>query len=697
MEVQTEREFNVIISTRFDYNELTQWEAYEFDKWEASFEVSRYNVYLDTPEFFLKKNNYTLSLIYGSNLTTNNRNKLQLKTVKNDSHDRLEFSYEFNSKEDIQKHLLIFVDRLKRQGIYLPSDISLVPFILLKQKRCKRGIYISGKKVYISFDEVQYYLPTNRNAILASAYFCEFEADETNPFSYNEIEPIVNYICSNFNGKVGGLTKFDLGYKLKDFGIWNIKNIFSSDKEWLDTYRKLENVSDYNPYRETIDMLWQYAIIHHYNTLDDQIYKNMYFATQKLKSTLSSVQTKKGYATNYNNLTNSIYFSNFEDLNKKEKFSRFNYTIYLGDKDQEIRREAFNIIYEGYLDYEKQISELLITITQNSSSHYFEDVFQNQYERKNFISNIFNLVHDNIYYFKKYAELRRKIAHLDTFYLFDMQFNLLSNKNNMISLDESKKKILVALRCLNKNEFLKELMDNGHIDIHNRKNKKNGNYTLPCKYPSPYISISYDSTYSSVITLAHELGHAMGILESDDYMKVPVFIQEIQASIAEALVMRYLSNNIPQIEYLELYLEKYRSNFFRQMMLFEFEYKCSEKDDLDVNLIPNVFSNVLHEYYDKDVVHIPDNAKYEYLKTPHFYLYPQIIGIYPIAFAIGEFLADEILNKRFDFDLFLKSSSQGELLLLLEKCGCTLSLDEIMYSFFGKFKSLLEKYEVISK
>lgn len=156
--------------------------------------------------------------------------------------------------------------------------------------------------------------------------------------------------------------------------------------------------------------------------------------------------------------------------------------------------------------------------------------------------------------------------------------------------------------------------------------------------------------------------------------------------------MKHLTTILPKRMLVQMYLEKYRANFFRQMMLFEFEYFSYSQEQLESHDLRSLFKKLLHKYYGKDVM-IPNDASFEFLKVPHFYNYPQLIGTYPIAFIVGEYVASEIVKGKFDMKEFLITSSKLDYISLMYKFGIEIKKMEFVSRFFSQYEYLLNEFE----
>ncbi|MBP9762367.1 M3 family oligoendopeptidase [Patescibacteria group bacterium] len=129
----------------------------------------------------------------------------------------------------------------------------------------------------------------------------------------------------------------------------------------------------------------------------------------------------------------------------------------------------------------------------------------------------------------------------------------------------------------------KEFFDNGWIDAEPAPGKQNGAY---CQYISadlhPYVFLNFQGKIGDVLTLAHELGHAVHTMlaRPKGYLQftTPLTLAETASVFSEILVFdelhKQLTDPKDRIAFTAAKIEETFSSVFRQINLYRFEQKA---------------------------------------------------------------------------------------------------------------------------
>ncbi|SCZ13199.1 Oligoendopeptidase F [Paenibacillus polysaccharolyticus] len=721
MKKSIEREIKLRIPSREQFNKLVNWEGEEFGGWEANFKLSRRTIHLDTVYFDLAKHGFSLSLIPNLNIENSKQNKLVLKQQLS-KYDKQELIYEFDNEDG---HISEHIKKI------LPFDLkeTIEPIFIINQIRHKRGMIVNRKSLYISIDEVHYLNIKDINAIVDTLFVCELESSERiqeDLLSVNEFQPLIEIIQKKFDAKLSNISKYDYAKSILDSGIWKTSNLYNSDEQWQDKFIYLKNrlntaittgTTDKDKVKEItleLDHLVNFSKVTYYNNLVSELYRKRlnqslglrdiwfkFINSEKIETYTDSEEII--YRKIFNDIYNKdINFDNINDShNNSFKLTKENYSSFLSSTDHTLRKNAFENLYKSYNQYKNVISSCLDgIITFNKQSHLQYSVTDESL-RKELLEFIMQQNNRNIKTLHQYMELRKQKLKSNRYSITDIQFPI-NHESLNISYRDAQNMILEAFSVLDltyQNQ-IKFFFSKGFIDITNSKNKRSGSYLIDAVSPNwPFISINFQSDLQSLISLAHELGHAIaniGLPAGQSYRSVPQLTAEIHASIFESIFMHYVENNLSPSLYLDMYLEKFRANYFRSMLLSEFEIliyeiKRSQKVTLNSEVLSKHYNEMLLKYYGSNV-ELPKFISLEWTKVPFFYNNPKSIIAYPIAFIIGEFIAQKILNNEFDMKSFLEKSSSKDTYQLLTDFNIDLLQEEIYLNFFNKFKELQSKY-----
>jgi oligoendopeptidase F len=204
-------------------------------------------------------------------------------------------------------------------------------------------------------------------------------------------------------------------------------------------------------------------------------------------------------------------------------------------------------------------------------------------------------------------------------------------------LDTSKAITLEAMQVLGDDwvDMQTEAIDERWMHVYPQRGKRSGAYMNPAAYDvHPYLLLNHNDDYESLSTFAHEWGHAMHTLYSQqtqpfDTAFYSTFIAEIPSTSLELILQDYMYSNTDSIDerlfYLGFGLENMRGTFFRQTMFAEFElalYEAAERGEaLSGEKISEMYGEILRRYHGHDdgVVIIDDLYTNEWMFVPHFY------------------------------------------------------------------------------
>ena len=365
----------------------------------------------------------------------------------------------------------------------------------------------------------------------------------------------------------------------------------------------------------------------------------------------------------YDNLNNSDLKLNPVIINGKEQeLTPENFQIYLNNKDEHIRKQAFTNLYRYYASLNNTMYSLyLASIKENtfiSQVRKYPSVLEMYLYNDNIpislLNNLVNGIHKGIPELRKYENIRKDYLHLKEMHNYDLYRDLVDPLASNIPYEQAKTILFAALEPLGKDyaSILKEALSNKWVDVYPNEGKRGGAYEISCFGVDPYVSLNYVNDFDSVSTLAHELGHAIHSYltnKKQDYLYqgYPIFLAEIASTVNECLIDEYFINNAKdkkeKIYYLNNFLEKFRTTVFRQLMFSEFETKVYSDYQNGSDISPGYFNNTyleLNKMYYGDTVTYDDEIKYEWSRIPHFYT-----PFYVYKYASGYIIALSIVNK----------------------------------------------------
>ena len=418
----------------------------------------------------------------------------------------------------------------------------------------------------------------------------------------------------------------------------------------------------------------------------------------------------------YYNLHNAdATFGSVEHNGKTIQISESNYIELLRSKDRELRKKVFEEYYKFYEKHKNTIAACYKN--KIKSSHFYSDVkgYSSALNASLYSDNIDEEVYHNLIKeihkylpdLYDYLLVKRKMLNVDELHMYDIYMEPNESKEKY-PFNKGKEMVFNALKPLG-DEYLEKLnrpFNEGWIDIYPNKGKKTGAYQWSC-YDSPsYVLLNYNDTYNSVSTMAHELGHAMHSVHSNEvqdyeYHDYPIFLAEIASTVNEVLLFNYSYENAKdkdeKINLIVDFLDMVRTTIFRQTMFAEFEMNMFDKNSKGISLTEEELSSSYYElnqkYFGENVVS-DDLIRYEWMRIPHFYT-PFYVYKYATGLVSALSLAYDILNgvdgARERYIEFLSSGGSDYPLNILKKAGVDITSKEPFEKAFNMFKEKLQE------
>ncbi len=369
----------------------------------------------------------------------------------------------------------------------------------------------------------------------------------------------------------------------------------------------------------------------------------------------------------YDILTNTEFkFGNIIDENGKEtEMTDSNYTVFLKSKKENIRKQAFNLMYKKYKEFLNTIGELYlakvkqdtITAKLRKYSSSLEKAVENDDSNLKVYNSLIEAINENIAVNHKFIKIKKELLKKDEMHIYDIYVNPIETKDEDISFEDAKEEVLNSLNILGKEYInkLEEAFSHNWIDVYPKNNKRGGAYSMGVYGVHPYVLDNFVNKKRDISTVAHELGHAMHSYYSNENQNIidsnyTIMVAEIASTTNEILLAKYqIANEKDRIKKAEIIyelLEMIRATLFRQAMFAEFEKEVHQKIEQGSILSPDDLSDMYYKlnikYFGKDCVS-DEQIKYEWARIPHFYT-PFYVYKYATGISAAIIIANNILS-----------------------------------------------------
>ncbi len=324
--------------------------------------------------------------------------------------------------------------------------------------------------------------------------------------------------------------------------------------------------------------------------------------------------------------------------------------------------------------------------------------------------NLIDAVHANLDKMYKYVSLRKKLLGVDELHMYDVYTPVVQAASENISFDEAKETVLEALQVLGEDYTgtLKEGFEKRWIDVYENEGKRSGAYCSGTARPHPYVLLNHKDNLNSMLTLAHEMGHALHSYYSSKHQPVctsdyVIFVAEVASTCNEVLLLRHLlkkTEDKKQRAFLiNHFLEGFKGSVYRQTMFAEFELEMGRMAERGETLTADALCEKYHElnklYFGPDMVS-DDGIALEWARVPHFF-YNYYVFQYATGYSAAVAIANRILSGAEgaveDYKRFLSSGGSDDPISLLKIAGVDMSSPEPINSALQLFAELVDEME----
>lgn len=417
-----------------------------------------------------------------------------------------------------------------------------------------------------------------------------------------------------------------------------------------------------------------------------------------------------------------IKFDTIEVDGKKVQLGHGTYSMLLQNKNQAVRKLAFETYYKSYINvintiagvYEGSVKADWFRAQTRKFGSTMEMALFYEHVNKAVYDNLIKCTHESLAPLHRYIALRKKLMGVETLNMYDLYTSIFDNADISCEYEEACELVLKGLAPLGEDYLavVRKAFAEHWIDVHETPTKRSGAYSMGVKGVHPYMLLNYQKTTHDIFTIAHEMGHSMHSYYSDatqpqaksDYK---IFVAEVASTCNEVLLLKYLlkTESDPAIKkyLLQYYLDMLRTTMYRQTMFAEFEqisHDMVEKDEpFTTEALCEKYLELNKMYYG-DAVHHNDEIKYEWARIPHFYrafyVYKYATGIVS-AVCIAEKILKEGAPALANYKKFLSLGGSMDPVSELKVAGVDLTSEEPFRIVAESFENTLAELEELTK
>ena len=403
---------------------------------------------------------------------------------------------------------------------------------------------------------------------------------------------------------------------------------------------------------------------------------------------------------------------------KEQELNNSNYTLYIEDKNRDIRKSTFKSLYKTYKQFKESfastlygnVKEDVVSAKIRGYSSAMEESLYHDELNMSVYNNLVDTINKHMDVVYKYYDLKKNILGLDELHLYDVYTPIVVDYDKKYDFEEAKKIVLDTVNVLGEDyvNTLRQGYIDRWVDIYPNKGKRTGAYSGGCYDSYPYILLNYQNKFDDVSTLIHESGHSMHSYYSREANSYPygyysIFVAEVASTVNELLLSKYMykhsTDKKEKLFILNRLMELFRATIYRQTMFAEFEkdiYEMVENDEvLTSDLLCDKYYDINKKYFGNNVI-IDDEIRYEWERIPHFYynfyVYKYATGLSAACYIVNRILSGEE-NAVEDYINFLKCGKSRSPLDSLLVAGVDLSDSKVIEEAIKMFDDTIEEFK----
>lgn len=394
------------------------------------------------------------------------------------------------------------------------------------------------------------------------------------------------------------------------------------------------------------------------------------------------------------------------------------------NRNQEDRKKAFEALYGAFENNKNTYGAIYRALLQrdvaSSKGRNYGSSLEKALEPKNVPTEVYTTLLksaiDNNAPLQRYVNLRKKALGLKEYHYYDNSINIVEY-DKTFDYDVAKDMVYNSVAPLGEDysNKMNKAISEGWIDVFETENKRSGAYSIGVYDVHPYMLLNYQSTMDDVFTLAHELGHTLHTMLSNENQpyalhNYTIFVAEVASTFNERLLLDYMIKNsndpIEKIALIEQALGNIVGTFYIQTLFANYEYQAHKLIEEGKAVTPDVLSgimdNLFKEYFD-DTITMDELQKIIWARIPHFFNSPYYVYQYATSFASSANLYDRITNPKYseeerakakeDYLTLLKSGGNDHPMAQLKKAGVDLEKEESFQAVAIEFDRLLNILE----
>lgn len=396
-------------------------------------------------------------------------------------------------------------------------------------------------------------------------------------------------------------------------------------------------------------------------------------------------------------------------------------TLVTNAKCEEDRKTIFESLYSWYDEHKNVYGEIYNTVVQAQLSTMkergYSSILQEHLYNNNIPESVFhNLIEvasENAQPLHKYLEIRRKYLGLDAHRSYD-RFIPLAKSEKTYNFEEARELFFKSIEKFPSDFQNKAHMvsSDGFVDVYHTLGKRTGAYSSGGEDIPPFILLNFNGELEDVFTLAHESGHSVHTMYSEESQPImkqgyTIFVAEIASTFNEHNLLDYLmqsgtlSKN-DKIALLQKSIDQIVSTFYRQTLFGHYEYEISKLAEggkpINYQVLCDEMIKLYKTYYGIDIAE--EKVKpFVWAYIPHLFYTPFYVYQYATSFTASMLIYENVKKgKQGAFDNYIKMLRSGGSTYPIDEvkmAGVDLTTKEPFLAVTNRMKELVDQLEKV--
>ncbi|MEK6828849.1 MAG: M3 family metallopeptidase [Nanoarchaeota archaeon] len=352
----------------------------------------------------------------------------------------------------------------------------------------------------------------------------------------------------------------------------------------------------------------------------------------------------------YSELTNSFEY----DFRGEKKTESEILSLRMSD-DESIRKDAVESIMNQYGENKIVVGNIYRAVCKDNISDIKIRGYESVMHTRNLseemeddvVNKLLDTVKSNYHMYHRHLKNKAKFLGKDKLEFHDVLAPIPAKRKNEFSFDEGFDFYMKNIKEFDQEfyDYSLKIFEDGRVSVFPKQGKMSGAYASYNKDVESFVMLNHTSEFDSIMTLAHELGHAIhgwySQIQKECVYGSPLSLAETASIFNETFVFEEILKTVSKEErdyYIMKNLDDIFSTTFRQVMYVDFERECHNRfldgEELSYEDFNEIWLKKNKEFYG-DSVNVPEMAKHGWSVIPHIFHTP----FYCYSYSFGNILS----------------------------------------------------------